>query len=228
MRKNVSEVSPNEILTRHCLLPCVEMNSRQLSMLTGPRVEIIFLLIPTHRGRHREASRWRSGDGGARGCASQAHLREAPGHVRPNYVGPPPVGLDADRTNAGESLRDKVGQRASVRSRKHGPEAQNRRGGAPEGDALSDGGRAGRKAETKVRLLALRPLGWGATPPGPLGWGRPGPRDRGEFKRRQSSRQGDPRGRRRAATMALALSQWPRGIFRRRHGESQQDQSEPG
>ena len=38
--------------------------------------------------------------------------------VRPNYVGLPPVGLDAGRTNAGESLRDQVGQRAPVRPRK--------------------------------------------------------------------------------------------------------------
>ena len=41
--------------------------------------------------------------------------------VRPNYVGLPPVGLDADRTNGGESLRDQGGQRPPVRPRKYGP-----------------------------------------------------------------------------------------------------------
>ena len=37
--------------------------------------------------------------------------------------------------NAGESLRDQVGQMASVRPRKHGPEAQNRRDGALRGES---------------------------------------------------------------------------------------------
>ena len=41
--------------------------------------------------------------------------------VRPNYVGLPPVGLDADRMNGGESLRDQGGQRPPVRPRKYGP-----------------------------------------------------------------------------------------------------------
>ena len=35
--------------------------------------------------------------------------------------------------NAGESLRDQVGQEASVRPQKHGPGVQSRRVGAPRG-----------------------------------------------------------------------------------------------
>ena len=55
--------------------------------------------------------------------------------VRPNYVGLPMSGLDADRTNAGESLRDKVGQRAPVRSRKlRSRGTKSRRDGAPRGE----------------------------------------------------------------------------------------------
>src|ERR1700694_4304269 len=38
-----------------------------------------------------------------------------------------PKGLDADRMNAGESLRDQGGQMPPVRARKHGPRAKNRR-----------------------------------------------------------------------------------------------------
>ena len=61
-----------------------------------------------------------------RGAAPARLLRKQPSGtprvtVRPNYVGLPPVGLDAGRMNAGESLRDQVGQRAPVRPRKHGP-----------------------------------------------------------------------------------------------------------
>ena len=37
--------------------------------------------------------------------------------------------------NAGESLRDQVERMLSVRTRKHGPGAKNRRDGAPEGAA---------------------------------------------------------------------------------------------
>ena len=47
--------------------------------------------------------------------------------VRPNYVGLPFDGLDAGRTNAGESPPD------GVRPRKHGPGVRNRRSGAPIG-----------------------------------------------------------------------------------------------
>ena len=68
--------------------------------------------------------------------------------VRPYYGGLPFTGLDAGRMNAGESLRDQVGRMPSVRPRKYGPEAQNRRGGAPEGVALS-GLRARRRTPPK-------------------------------------------------------------------------------
>ena len=65
---------------------------------------------------------------GGVGCGARGFglVSRAPGRprvtVRPNYVGPPPVGLDAGRMNGGESCRDQVGQRAPVRPRKYGPE----------------------------------------------------------------------------------------------------------
>ena len=73
--------------------------------------------------------------------------------VRPNYVGLPPVGLDADRTNAGESLRDKVGQRAPVRSRKlRSRGTKSRRDGAPRGERAPRTG--ARRASQGADLLS--------------------------------------------------------------------------
>ena len=58
--------------------------------------------------------------------------------VRPYYEGLPFEGLDAGRMKAGESLPDRGGAQPPVRPRKHGPEAQNRRGGAPKGVRACD------------------------------------------------------------------------------------------
>ena len=67
--------------------------------------------------------------------------------------------LDAARTNAGESLRDQGGRMPPVRARKHGPEAKNRRCGAPEGDAPYVTGRARRSRKAKAWTKEVAPLG---------------------------------------------------------------------
>ena len=81
--------------------------------------------------------------------------------VRPYYEGLPPCGLDAGRMKAGESLPDK-GVNALVRPRKHGPLAQNRRGGAPKGVRASQKRAllcaSAAEVETR-RLSALCPFG---------------------------------------------------------------------
>jgi hypothetical protein len=65
--------------------------------------------------------------------------------------------------NAGESLRDQAGQMPPVRPRKHGPEVQNRRSGAPRGDAPRARARTprrGRFAQVRVNLSARRGRWW--------------------------------------------------------------------
>ncbi len=97
---------------------------------------------------------------GARGFASQAKLREAPGHRPPQLRGAAHQELDAGRTNAGQSLRDQgEGYPSPSGPGSHGPGAQNRRRGAPAGAACrSQGTPRAHSADLMVRLPALRSL----------------------------------------------------------------------
>jgi hypothetical protein len=66
-------------------------------------------------------------------------------HTGPGGVGSPSVPTTwgcpfqgwTREGRAGRKPRARAGEESAVRPRKHGPEAQNRRGGAPKGDALS-------------------------------------------------------------------------------------------
>ena len=57
----------------------------------------------------------------------------------------------------GESCLDTVGRKASVRARKHGPEGQKSRDGAPRGVCVSQDARRAPKRGTVVRHAALHP-----------------------------------------------------------------------
>jgi hypothetical protein len=127
---------------------------------------------------------------GPAGSASSAGSREASGSPSVLTTGDCPQGLDADRMNAGESLRDQGGQMASVRSRKHGPEAQNpaverrkaRRPASWAGGPARD--RPDRKAghgcgDPHRRLSALHPLGFSGRDERTASGRRKKPRDDG-------------------------------------------------
>ena len=101
-------------------------------------------------------------------------LREASGHR------PPPLRGAARKGWTGQDERGEspaIGRAKSPpsESRKHGPEAQNRRGGAPKGVALSAAGRARRSPQraeagtAKWRLSALRLPRGRRTAENPLG-----------------------------------------------------------
>ena len=157
--------------------------------------------IPAHRGRLPEAFGWRSGDGGACGCTSHVQPREAPGHRPPYYEGCLQWlrGPDERRGNLPGSRGMKV---PGPVLEAHGPEVPNRRGGAPEGDALNAFERAGRKAgDHEVRLSALRlpQSGRPKTPSGGAGL-RQGEQDPVRGAR---SRSGDFAGTRRAERKRL-------------------------
>ena len=91
-------------------------------------------LILTHRGRLRRRLVGGVGKAAPAGVLRK-HISGRPRvTVRPNYVGlPARAGRGPDEP--GRKPGGSGGAHAPVRSRKHGPEAQNRRGGAPKGDA---------------------------------------------------------------------------------------------
>ena len=72
--------------------------------------------------------------------SGRRRLRSCLARMSPGGLGSPsvlimkdcPQGLDAGRMKAAKACRIK-GANALVRPRKHGPEAKNRRGGAPKG-----------------------------------------------------------------------------------------------
>ena len=75
--------------------------------------------------------------------------------VRANYVALPfAAGRGADE--GGESRPDQGSSTSPVRTRKYGPLAQNRRNGAPQGDALPEDHRLARDAgsETNTRCAS--------------------------------------------------------------------------
>ncbi|EKS41087.1 hypothetical protein HMPREF9695_00179 [Afipia broomeae ATCC 49717] len=94
-------------------------------------------------------------------------LRACLAHTRPGGWGHRPGQLcgsavrrlDAERTKAAKAVRIRGRVTSPVRTRKYGPLAQNRRNGAPQGDALSDltspRTRCRKRDDTKVRLAAL-------------------------------------------------------------------------
>ena len=99
---------------------------------------------------------------GARACASQAQV--------PGGLGSPSAPTTGGRPSMGWTGQDERGESPAIgraksppsKSRKHGPGAQNRRGGAPEGDApCAKGARAARRRYSRQRLSALRPLTFG-------------------------------------------------------------------
>jgi len=68
--------------------------------------------------------------------------------------------LDAERTKAAKAVRIRGRVPPPVRTRKYGPLAQNRRNGAPQGDALPDIHRFARDAgsETNTRCASRRSM----------------------------------------------------------------------
>ena len=97
----------------------------------------------------------------------------------------------------------------------YGPEAQNRRGGAPEGDASSR--LWARPPQPMAETTIVAPFG--APPPR----GHPGPGDRGEPQERENSaRECDPP----AVCRAVDEHACPIAMARRHHGEDENDESE--
>ena len=108
----------------------------------------------------RGASRGRSLSGtGCGACARGSHprSREAGVTVRANYVALPfAAGRGGDE--GGESRPDQGSSRSPVLTRKYGPLAQNRRNGAPQGDALPENAASPAvpaAKQDKVRFSAL-------------------------------------------------------------------------
>ena len=75
---------------------------------------------------------------GARARGSQPHVREAGVTVRANYVALPFAGWTRSGRRRRKPSGSGVEYLSPVRTRKYGPLAQNRRNGAPQGDALPE------------------------------------------------------------------------------------------
>ena len=97
-------------------------------------------------------------------------LRACLAHTRPGGWGHRPGQLcgsavrrlDAERTKAAKAVRIRGRVTSPVRTRKYGPLAQNRRNGAPQGDALPEDHRlasgAGSETNTRCALRRSMPL----------------------------------------------------------------------
>ena len=115
---------------------------------------------------------WRSGEGGARAACLASTVPGGVGSPSvPTTGGCPREGWTREG-RARRKPRDRAGEESAVRPRKHGPEAQNRRGGAPKGDAPGVSGARPARARTGGAFRRSACLFCDAAPDGPQGpWG---------------------------------------------------------